>query len=153
MIQNHERFRPPKRTLRVKRLPSQELPLTVPLSLLAQAATQTAASAPAGTTPQGNSPPFFMTPLFAMMVALAVLFFLSTRSKKNQERKVQDMLSAIKRGDKIQTIGGIIGTVVEAREHDVLVKVDETNNTKIRFSRKAIHRVLEDEAASTAEKK
>jgi preprotein translocase subunit YajC len=127
--------------------------LTVLLSLLAQAATQTAASAPAGTTPQGNSPPFFMTPLFAMMVALAVLFFLSTRSKKNQERKVQDMLSAIKRGDKVQTIGGIIGTVVEAREHEVLVKVDETNNTKIRFSRKAIHRVLEDEATTAAEKK
>ena len=35
---------------------------------------------------------------------------------------------------------------------EVLVKVDETNNTKIRFSRNAIHRVIVEETAA-AEKK
>ena len=57
------------------------------------------------------------------------------------------MLDNLKRGDRVQTIGGIIGTVVEARETEVVVKVDETNNTKIRFARKAITRVLEDDEA------
>jgi preprotein translocase subunit YajC len=45
----------------------------------------------------------------------------------------------------VQTIGGIIGTVVESRENEVVLKVDETSNTKIKFSRNAIHRVLTDE--------
>ncbi len=83
---------------------------------------------------------------------MAVLMLFSSRSKKTEQKKVQAMLDTLKKGDRIQTIGGILGTVVEAREHEVLVKVDETNNTKLRFSRKAIHRVIDDEAAA-AEKK
>ena len=42
-------------------------------------------------------------------------------------------------------IGGILGTVVEARDTDVLLKVDESSNTKIRFSRNAIHRVVDED--------
>ena len=59
------------------------------------------------------------------------------------------MLSQLKKGDEIQTIGGIIGKVVEAREDRVLVKVDETANSKIWFSRNAIHRVLDEEKAES----
>ena len=72
------------------------------------------------------------------------------RSKRTQDKKRTDMLSALKRGDRVQTIGGILGTVVEARDADVLLKVDESSNTKIRFSRSAIHRVLEEEKAAEA---
>jgi len=49
----------------------------------------------------------------------------------------------------VQTIGGILGTVIEAREGDVLLKVDESSNTKIRFARSAIHRVLEEEKSES----
>ena len=35
------------------------------------------------------------------------------------------------------------GTVVEAKDDEVLVKVDESSNTKIRFARSAIHQVIE----------
>jgi preprotein translocase subunit YajC len=104
-------------------------------------------------TQPGTTPPFWANPIFLPLILLAVFLFFSSRTKKAQEKKQQDILNAIKRGDRVQTIGGIIGTVVEAREHEVLVKVDETNNTKIRFSRKAIHRVLEDESASAAAEK
>ena len=55
------------------------------------------------------------------------------------------MLDNMKRGDRIQTIGGILGTVVEVREGEVVVKVDESNNTKIKFSRSAIQRVVTEE--------
>ena len=57
------------------------------------------------------------------------------------------MLDTLKKGDRVQTIGGVLGTVVEARDTDVLVKVDESSNTKIRFSRNAIHRVLDEDKA------
>ena len=61
------------------------------------------------------------------------------------------MLGGLKKGDRIQTIGGILGTVVEARETDVLVKVDESSNTKIRFSRSAMHRVVDETDAKVKE--
>jgi preprotein translocase subunit YajC len=44
----------------------------------------------------------------------------------------------------VQTIGGVIGTIVEVKDAEVVVKIDETTNTKIRFARSAIQQVLED---------
>jgi preprotein translocase subunit YajC len=82
------------------------------------------------------------------MVGVLILYIFVFRSKRTQDKKRTDMLSALKRGDRVQTIGGILGTVVEARDTDVLLKVDESSNTKIRFSRSAIHRVLEEEKAA-----
>ena len=74
------------------------------------------------------------------------------RNKKKQERKAQELRDSLKKGDRVQTIGGILGTVVESRDNEVLLKVDETNNTKLRFTRNAIHRVIvEDAAAGTPE--
>ena len=100
------------------------------------------------TTAPAAPPPFWANPIFLPLVLMGVFLIFSTRTKKKQEKKVQDMLGQLKRGDRVQTIGGIIATVVEARENDVLLKVDETNNTKIRFSRKAIHRVLDEETTT-----
>jgi preprotein translocase subunit YajC len=82
-------------------------------------------------------------PFWLMVLMLLVFYVFMIKNKKGQDRKRQDMLTQLKRGDRIQTIGGILGTVVEAREDEVLVKVDESSNTKIRFTRNAIHRVVD----------
>jgi preprotein translocase subunit YajC len=92
------------------------------------------------------STPFWGGQLFLPLILLAVFLFFSSKTKRKQQKQTQDMLSNIKKGDRVQTIGGILGTVVEARENEVLVKVDETNNTKIRFSRKAINRLVDEDA-------
>lgn len=85
-----------------------------------------------------------MFPLLLVMIVL--VFWMSSRTRRRQEREKQDMLGAMKRGDRVQTIGGILGNIVEVHENWVLVKVDESNNTKVKFARSAIHRVLGDEA-------
>ena len=84
-----------------------------------------------------------MLPIFLLII---VFFWMTTRTRRKQEREKQDMLGAMKRGDRVQTIGGILGNVVEVREDRILLKVDEGNNTKVWFARSAIHRVLGDEA-------
>ena len=56
------------------------------------------------------------------------------------------MLANLKRGDRIQTIGGILGSVVEARENEVVIKIDESTNTKIRIVRDAIKKVTAEES-------
>ncbi len=111
------------------------------LHLLAQGAT----SAP---TTQTVEPGWFQAlkgPMFPLLLGILVLYFFVFRSKKTQERKREDMLSQLKRGDRVQTIGGILGTVIEVKDTEVLLKVDESSNTKIRFSRSAIHRVISEE--------
>jgi preprotein translocase subunit YajC len=104
---------------------------------------QTTTTAPAGTPP----PPAFsaLQNFFPIIVAVAILYFFVFGSKKKQEKQRQEMLNQVQKGDRVQTIGGILGTVVEARDTEVVVKVDETSNTKIKFTRSAIHRVITDE--------
>lgn len=71
--------------------------------------------------------------------ALFLMMILSGRGRRKEQAKHREMLANLKKGDKIQTIGGIIGTVIEVRADEVTVKVDETNNVRMRFSRRAIH--------------
>jgi len=80
-----------------------------------------------------------------VMLAVFVLFILFSSSSQRKERKKREqMLSAIKKGDKVQTIGGILGTIMEVRDHEVLVKVDENTNTRIRLARSSVQSVVEE---------
>jgi preprotein translocase subunit YajC len=56
------------------------------------------------------------------------------------------MLNSLQKNTRIRTIGGIIGTVVDVRDDEIILKIDESNNTKIRVLRNAISTVLTDEA-------
>lgn len=95
------------------------------------------------TQQQGPPPsPFGSMGFLLVMVGLfAVMMIFSSRSQAKEKKKRQAMLSALKKGDKVETVGGIIGAVVEVREHDVVLKVDENANTRIKFSRNAIRSV------------
>lgn len=84
---------------------------------------------------------------FPIILGMAVLMFFLSRGGKNKDRAREDMLKQLKRGDRIQTIGGILGTVLRAEETRVEIKVDESNNTKIWFARSAIAKVVEAENA------
>lgn len=88
------------------------------------------------------------SPIVLMIPVLLLFLFVSMRNKRKQEKAQQEKLGSIKRGDRIQTIGGIIGNVVQTEEARVLVKVDESNNTKIWFARSAVGRVLGEEKSS-----
>jgi len=97
----------------------------------------------------------FRSPLTLVFVLIIFMWIFMINSKRKQDRRRQDMLKQIKKGDRIQTIGGILGTVVEVREQDdeVVVKVDESSNAKIRFIRGAISRVVEQAERERAEVK
>jgi preprotein translocase subunit YajC len=104
-----------------------------------------APGAPGGKEP---APGLLSGPFVPMLIIIVVMYFFLFRSKKTQEKKRVQMLDALKKGDRIQTIGGIRGTVVDVREDEAVVKVDETSNTKLHFARSAIHKVLEEEKKS-----
>lgn len=93
------------------------------------------------------APAFLDNMFIPILLGLVVLYFFVFRSKRGEEKKRQQMLDGLKRGDRIQTIGGVLGTVMEAKDTEVVVKVDESTNTKMRFTRSAIHRVIQEEKA------
>jgi preprotein translocase subunit YajC len=112
---------------------------------------QPAQPAPSG---GGGLEGFFSNPIYLFIPLIIVWFFLLSGGKRKEERKRKELLSQIKRGERVQTIGGIIGKVVDTEDTKILVKVDESSNTKIWFSRDAIFKVLgEEKAAEASEKK
>ena len=116
--------------------------MTPLLHLLAQA-TQ-------GSAPATNAPPSLLQgPLVPLLLGVAVLYFFVFRAKRNQDKQRTNLLEKLKPGQRIQTIGGILGTITQVNEKEVTVKVDETNNVKIKFARNAIHRVQDDDAVKT----
>jgi preprotein translocase subunit YajC len=98
--------------------------------------------------------PFWANPPQILMLAVfAVVMFIllnSSKSKRNDQRQRDEMLKNMKRGDRVMTAGGILGTVVDVRDTEVVLKVDESTNTKIKFSREAIKRVLTDDEPAAA---
>ncbi len=87
----------------------------------------------------------FRNSYFPLVAVVILLMWIMSKSKGGKDKARQDMLKQLKRGDRIQTIGGILGTVLRTEENRVEVKVDEANNTKMWFTRSAIHQVLLDE--------
>ena len=70
---------------------------------------------------------------------LVLMFFMSSRSKRKQESKHREMVAALGKGDKVTSIGGICGTVVDTRDDEIVVKIDE--NTRMRFAPWAIRNI------------
>ena len=56
------------------------------------------------------------------------------------------MVQSLQKNDRVRTIGGIIGTVVDIKGDEITLKVDESNNTKINVASSAIGKnLLKDE--------
>lgn len=114
--------------------------MNVPALLIAQTAPQT---------------PSAMTMLFpAALMAMVVFMILSSRSQKKREKRERDEMHAnMSRNDRVLTIGGIIGTVLSVKENEVVLKVDESTNTKMSFVKSAIQRIVTDEQSLVDDKK
>lgn len=84
--------------------------------------------------------------------ALVALWFFSKRSQQKREKEIQDTLDAIQPGNKVKTIGGICGVVVEVCNEDntfVLETGSETTGKSyIKFDKKAVYQT--DAAATPA---
>ena len=78
----------------------------------------------------------FIAVIFVMMY---LLLFRGPRKKQQQHRQ---MVQSLEKNDKVRTIGGIIGTVVDIKGDEITLKVDESNNTKIKVTAAAIGKNL-----------
>jgi preprotein translocase subunit YajC len=88
---------------------------------------------------QPAGPTSFITSLIPFAAIIGIFYFLIIRPQSKKQKETQRMLSALKKGDKIVTIGGIRGSIQSVRESTVIVKVDD--NVKLEFSRSAISSV------------
>ena len=78
------------------------------------------------TTAQGGG----MTSLIMIVAMIAVFYFLMIRPENKRKKEAEQMRSSVKTGDKIVTIGGITGTVVNVKDTRIVL---ETGADQVRI--------------------
>jgi preprotein translocase subunit YajC len=97
-----------------------------------------------------GSPGSFITTLIPFALIIGIFYFLIIRPQNKKQKETQRMLSALKKGDRVVTIGGIHGVIQSVKESSVIVKVDE--GAKLEFSRSAIATVSAEAKSEKTEK-
>jgi len=77
--------------------------------------------------------------LVPFLLIIVIFYFFLIRPQNKKQKETEKMLNALKKGDKVITVGGIHGVVSSVKENTVIVKVDD--DTKIEFNRTAISSV------------
>ena len=75
-----------------------------------------------------------------LIVAMIVMFVMSSRSKKKRDKEIADMRDGLQPGDEVTTIGGIIGKVVSVKGETFVLETTK-DKTKIRFLKAAINSI------------
>jgi preprotein translocase subunit YajC len=78
--------------------------------------------------------------IWPFVLMFAVFYFLLIRPQQKKQKTRTAMLNQLKKGDKISTIGGLHGTVVELTDDTVVLRVNDT--TKMTFERSAINTII-----------
>ena len=90
-----------------------------------------------GAPAEGGNPILSFLPLVAI---IAIFYFLIIRPQSRKQKETQKMISALKKGDRVITIGGVHGVIQTVKENTVIIKVDE--NVKLEFNRGAVASVV-----------
>ncbi len=84
---------------------------------------------------QGN-PMMQFLPL--MVIMFAVMYFLIIRPQKQKEKKRQEMITNVRKQDRIVTAGGVHGVVVSVKESEIIIRVDDAKDVKIKVDKSAL---------------
>jgi preprotein translocase subunit YajC len=88
---------------------------------------------------QGGLGSMLGSPLLMMVIVMGIFYVMLILPQQRQRKKVQEMLGALKTGDKVITNGGIYGTINGLDGDTVILKIAE--QVKIRIARSAITQV------------
>ena len=77
------------------------------------------------------------SPIIMMVLMIAIFYFMLIRPENKRKKEAEQMRSSVKKGDKIVTIGGITGTVVDVKENRIVLETG-ADQVRIEFEKWAI---------------
>jgi|SRR6267378_4719319 len=99
----------------------------------------------AGAAPAPNNPAIAMLIQFAPIVLIfAVMYLLLIRPQQQRQKALDQMLKNLKKGDRVVTSGGILGTVVGVDEGKVVLRI--ADDVKVEFTKPSITQVVQESA-------
>lgn len=99
--------------------------------------------------PSGGPSP--LTSILPIILIFAVMYFLMIRPQQKRQKEHQAMISAIQKGDKVQTNGGIIGTITGLDQDALTVEI--APQVRVKVGRGFVARVIRPTDNAPAEKK
>ena len=96
----------------------------------------------------GDNMMFFFLMLPAILI---VIWMFMMNPQKKQEEQRRKLLDSLEKNDRVMTVGGLIGTVhsIDKEQNEIVLKVDDANNTKIRFHLTAVNTVFPKEGSGS----
>jgi preprotein translocase subunit YajC len=94
------------------------------------------AMAPAGEGGEGA----FTGTLIMFMLIIFIFYFLIIRPQQKRQKERQALLDAVKKGDKVVTVGGMHGEIVGIDDKTILLKV--ADNVKLKLDRSSVNSII-----------
>lgn len=82
--------------------------------------------------------------LLPFIILIAIMYFIIIRPQQKAAKSHKEMLEALKKGDKIVTLGGIISTIYKVEEQFLSIKIND--DVIVKVTKDAVARKYEDEA-------
>lgn len=92
-----------------------------------------------GQQPSQQTGTLFMVVWMALL--LGIFYIIAIRPQRRREKARQEMIGALKTGDRVMFAGGLIGTIANVKETTFLIRV--ADKVKIEVSRGAVSHQLE----------
>ena len=80
------------------------------------------------------------SPIFMIVIMIAIFYFLLIRPENKKKKETAKMRDSLKVGDKITTIGGIVGRIVKVKDEELVIE-SSTDKSKIRIMKWAVSTV------------
>ena len=83
--------------------------------------------------------------LIPYAAVIGIFYFLVIRPQRQQQKKLKDMLSNLKKNDAVVTSSGIHGTIVMVKDKTIMLRIDD--NVKIEIDKEAVASVIKEKEA------
>lgn len=80
--------------------------------------------------------------IFPLILMIIIFYFLLIRPQQKQMKERQKMLDELKIGDKVVTIGGIIGIITSVSENEIELEISK--NVKVKALRSAVSNLIKE---------
>ncbi len=91
-------------------------------------------AAPGGAPGEAN-PLLSFAPLIVIFI---IFYFLLIRPQQKRQQETEKMVANLKKGDRVVTVGGVIGTITSIQNDYVVIKIGDNENTKVEILKSAI---------------
>ena len=82
--------------------------------------------------------------LLPMILIFGVMYLLMVRPRKKEEQKMRQQIDAMRVGDTVVTIGGIVGKIMNITDDEITIS-SSVANTMMTFKKQAISTVIQSE--------